>query len=123
MTICTPTRVAFCIAFSTNRRLHVVDYYTFAEVYWDEIRRREQQGPFWHVLPENLRVPAMSDKAVQADEKPVEVEVSIELEDCPKEIPRSRVCLTRGRIFPDSRHLSDLGLSRFLSHSSLVPSK
>lgn len=44
----------------------------FADVEWDEIRRRERQGPFWHILPENVRVPA------QADEKPVEVSIKVE---------------------------------------------
>lgn len=59
----------------------------FADVDWDEIHRREQQGPFWHALPDNVRVPTVSDKPAQADGKSAEVEVSIELEDCPKEIP------------------------------------
>ena len=45
----------------------------------------------------------MSDKAVQADKKPAEAEVEVELEDCPKEILSQRVvdpsqgCLPHGR--------------------------
>lgn len=58
----------------------------FVGVDWDEIRRRERRGPFWHILPEGVRIPATSDKP-QVDEKPAEVEVSIEPEDFPKPIP------------------------------------
>lgn len=59
----------------------------FADVDWDEVCRRELQGPFWHVLPENICAPTVSDEAAQTDDEPVKVEVSIELEDCPEQIP------------------------------------
>lgn len=50
----------------------------FADVEWDGIRRREHQGPFWHILPENVRIPAVSDKPTQADGKLPEIEIPIE---------------------------------------------
>jgi serine/threonine protein kinase len=59
----------------------------FADVDWDEIRQREQPGPFWHALPENVRVPVVSDKPAQASEKTAEVDISIEPESCPNQIP------------------------------------
>jgi len=62
--------VTFCVAFSASHRLHAMKHYTFAEIYWDEIRRREQQGPFWRVLTGNLSVTAMSENAVQVDADP-----------------------------------------------------
>jgi serine/threonine protein kinase len=58
----------------------------FADVEWDEIRRREHQGPFWDTIPDNVRAPAVSVNP-QVDEQLVEGSVIIdELEDCPKGI-------------------------------------
>jgi len=61
----------------------------FADVDWDEIHRRESQGPFWDILPDRVRVPPVGYKQAQADESPAEIEVSIEpedqLEECPKQ--------------------------------------
>lgn len=58
----------------------------FAGLEWDEIRRREHQGPFWDIIPENIRVPVVSDK-LQVDERIAEEDVlTEELEDCPKGI-------------------------------------
>ena len=59
----------------------------FANVDWDEIRQRERPGPFWDALPENIRVPVVSDKPAQTDGETAEVDVQIELENCPKGIP------------------------------------
>lgn len=58
----------------------------FADVEWDEIRRRENQGPFWDLIPENVRAPVVSDKP-QVGEQLIGDDIPIEaLEDCPKGI-------------------------------------
>ena len=58
----------------------------FASVEWEEIRRRELQGPFWDLIPENLRTPTASDKP-QVDGQSGESDTPMEdLEDCPKGI-------------------------------------
>jgi serine/threonine protein kinase len=62
----------------------------FADVEWDEIRRREHQGPFWHILPVNVRVPAESGKP-QVYEKHPEVGISMKPEGSPKRIPSQTV--------------------------------
>ena len=55
----------------------------FADVEWDEIHRREHQGPFWDLIPENIRVPALRGKLWVGEQPTEEIE---ELEDCPKGI-------------------------------------
>jgi serine/threonine protein kinase len=58
----------------------------FAEVKWNEIHGREHQGPFWDIIPENVRNPVVRDNP-GVGEQLVEEDVPVEdLEDCPKGI-------------------------------------
>ena len=58
----------------------------FANIEWDEIRRRELRGPFWDLIPEDLRMSVVSDK-LQSDRGFSEVDAPTDdLEDCPKGI-------------------------------------
>lgn len=73
-------------SFSRIRSLAMKRHPFFADVEWDEIRRREHQGPFWDIIPENIRAPVVSDGPhvggqLSGEDGPIE-----ELEDCPKGI-------------------------------------
>lgn len=84
----------------------------FASVEWDEIRRRELQGPFWDLIPGNIRTPAASDKP-KVDGQSGRSDASMEdLEDCPEGIlsPTERSSV----VVPDASHDSQISFLHLL---------